>query len=147
MRLLSVTHSQRWHAYFGTAGYGPIYQGRFQSFPVKSDNHFLKVARYVERNARRAKLVDRAEQWKWSSISQINLGSSLPQVPLSRWPIERSTNWVDLVNQPDKDKELAALRLGIKRGRPFGDMEWQMMTAKNLCLESFLRNPGRPAKT
>lgn len=36
-----VTHTQRWHAHHHTAGTGPVYQGRFKSFPVQTDEHFL----------------------------------------------------------------------------------------------------------
>lgn len=68
VRWLSVTHTQRWHAHHRTAGTGPVYQGRFKSFPVQMDEHFLAVARYVERNAVRAKLVKRAEDWQWYSL-------------------------------------------------------------------------------
>jgi REP element-mobilizing transposase RayT len=42
--------------------------GRFKSFPVQTDEHFLTVARYVERNALWAKLVKQAENWRWSSL-------------------------------------------------------------------------------
>src|SRR5688572_3705847 len=49
MRWITVTHTQRWHAHRQTSGSGPDYQGRFKSFPVQSDEHFLTVARYVER--------------------------------------------------------------------------------------------------
>ena len=59
LRWITVTHTQRWHAHHHTAGTGPVYQGRFKSFPVQTDEHFLTVARYVERNALRAKLVGR----------------------------------------------------------------------------------------
>jgi putative transposase len=41
MRWLMVTHTQRWHAHRHTAGTGPVYQGRFKSFPVQADGHFL----------------------------------------------------------------------------------------------------------
>src|SRR5688572_18565976 len=54
LRWITVTHAQRWHAYRQTGGTGPVYQGRFKSFPVQTDEHFLAVARYVERNALRA---------------------------------------------------------------------------------------------
>jgi putative transposase len=64
MRWITVTHTQRWHAHRHTAGTGPVYQGRFKSFPVQTDEHFLTVARYVERNALRANLVQRAEEWR-----------------------------------------------------------------------------------
>ena len=59
LRWITVTHTQRWHAHHHTAGTGPVYQGCFKSFPVQTDEHFLTVARYVERNALRAKLVGR----------------------------------------------------------------------------------------
>src|SRR6476660_3812549 len=45
MRWLTVTHTQRWHAHRRTSGSGPVYQGRFKSFPVEADGHFLAVAR------------------------------------------------------------------------------------------------------
>src|SRR5262249_23022236 len=68
MRWLTVTHTQRWHAHHRTAGTGHVYQGRFKSFPVQSDEHFLTVCRYVERNALRANLVSRAEDWRWGRL-------------------------------------------------------------------------------
>ena len=64
MRWLTVTHTQRCHAHRGTAGTGPVYQGRFESFPVQSDEHLLAVLRYVERNPLRANLVQRARHWR-----------------------------------------------------------------------------------
>ena len=64
LRWMTVTHTQRWHAHNHTAGTGPVYQGRFKSFPVKTDEHFLTVAGYVERNALGAKFVTRGEDWQ-----------------------------------------------------------------------------------
>ena len=68
MQWVTVTHTHRWHAHTQTVGEGPLYQGRFKSFPVQEDGHFLTVCRYVEGNARRANLVKRAEQWHWGSL-------------------------------------------------------------------------------
>ena len=47
MQWLTVTHVRRWHAHHHTAGTGPIYQGRFKSFPIQKGEHFLTVCRYV----------------------------------------------------------------------------------------------------
>src|SRR5262245_13021113 len=44
---LTLTHTQRWHAHHHTAGTGPLYQGRFKSFPVQDDEHLLTVWRYL----------------------------------------------------------------------------------------------------
>ena len=59
MQWVTVTHTHRWHAHYHTTGEGPLYQGRFKSFPVQEDVHFLTVCRYVEANAVRASLEDR----------------------------------------------------------------------------------------
>jgi len=148
LRWLTVTHTQRWHAHRHTAGTGPVYQGRFKSVPVQTDEHFLAVARYVERNALRAKLVDRAEDWRWSSLWHRTWHRTQgdPQRAgwLSDWPVERLRNWVARVNQPETAAELEALRMSVQRGRPFGNETWVARAAKRLGLESTLRPRGRP---
>ena len=68
MQWVTVTHTHRWHAHYHSAGEGALYQGRFKSFPAQEDVHFLIVCRYVEGNARRADLVDRAEDWRWGYL-------------------------------------------------------------------------------
>ena len=65
----TMTHTQCRHAHHGSAGTGHLYQGRYKSFPVQSDEHFLTVCRYVERNSRGSNLVQCAEEWKWGSLS------------------------------------------------------------------------------
>jgi REP element-mobilizing transposase RayT len=54
MSWLTMTHTQLWHVHHRTAGTGHLHQGLFKSFPVQSDERFLTVCRYVERNALRA---------------------------------------------------------------------------------------------
>ena len=55
---------------YGTSGQGRVYQGRFKSFPMQDDEHFFVVARYIERNAVRANLVERADDWQWGSLAR-----------------------------------------------------------------------------
>jgi putative transposase len=143
MRWLTVTHTQRWHAHSHTAGTGPIYQGRFKSFPVQQDEHFLSVCRYVERNALRARLVRKAENWRWSSLWRREQGG----VPwLHAWPLEAPADWLAYVNRAETAAELEALRRSVVRGAPYGSTAWQARTAKRLRLESSLRPRGRPHK-
>jgi REP-associated tyrosine transposase len=141
MRWLTVTHAQRWHAAHGTTGTGSLYQGRFKSFPVQEDEHFLTVCRYVERNPLRANLVSRAELWKWSSLWTWN--SAATTVPLAKWPLPLPTDWIEYVNAPQSEQELDAVRRSVVRSRPFGEAEWTLKTAKSLGLEHTLRIAGR----
>jgi len=73
---LTLTHTQWWRAHRHTRGSGHVYQGRFKSFPVQGDEHFLTACRYVERNALRANLVERAEAWRWCSLAMVQPGPS-----------------------------------------------------------------------
>lgn len=142
MRWLTNTHTRRWHVAHGTAGTGPLYQGRFKSFPVEEDGHFFTVCRYVERNGLRANLVPSAEQWRWCSLWHRTHPCGL--VTLARWPLACGERWLDYVNQAETEAELKALRRSAWSGTPFGDTVWQQRTARRLGLESTLRRPGRP---
>jgi putative transposase len=143
---LTLTHTQRWHAHYHDVGTGHLYQGRFKSFPVAVDEHFLQVCRYAERNALRAGLVGRAEQWRWSSLWRREQGDSALLQCLSEWPVERPKNWVELVNEVQTEGELAALRQALQRGQPYGSARWVARVASRLGLESTLRPRGRPRK-
>lgn len=145
MRWLTVTHTRRWHSNRGTSGTGPVYQGRFKSFPIQADDRFYTVCRYVERNALKANLVNKAEDWRWGSLWQ-----SLNEpgdVLLDRWPIEKSPGWTDWVNQSPTDEETLLVQHSIRRGCPYGDGEWTAQTARKLGLEKTLRLRGRPRES
>jgi putative transposase len=146
MRWITVTHTQRWHAHRYSSGTGPVYQGRFKSFPVQTDGHFIAVARYVERNALRVKLVERAEEWRWSSAYRVARQDAKLMEFLSSWPMERPDNWIELVNQPDKISELDDLRSSAQRGRPFGSEDWATHIAKQLGLEVTMHPRGCPKR-
>ena len=141
LRWVTNTHTQRWRAHYHNAGLGHVYQGRFKSFPVHDDPHFLIVSRYVERNALRAGLVERAEDWRWSSLWRRQHGQA---EMLSEWPVLRPHDWVEWVNQPQTAGELSELRQAVCRSRPFGSETWERETAVRLGLESTLRPLGRP---
>jgi putative transposase len=146
MRWLTVTHTQRWHAHHHTVGTGHLYQGRFKSFPVESDDHLLTVCRYVERNALRANLVERAEDWNWGSLSARRRKDDADRPSFTPWPIDRPRDWTARVNRPFGAQEEEAVRRSIQRGQPFGSASWQASVATRLGLESLFRPRGRPRK-
>ena len=82
-RWLTHTHTMRWHAHYHTEGTGHLYQGRFKTFPVESDNHLLAVLRYVERNPLRALLCEHAEDWKYGSAWRTANGDAESRLVLS----------------------------------------------------------------
>jgi putative transposase len=141
---LTLTHTQRWHAARQTVGGGHLYQGRFKSFVVQSDEHLYTVCRYVERNPLRANLVAQAEEWRWSSLWRMTAGSADERALLSDWPEARPGNWLSYVNGVETEAELAAVRRSIQRGVPFGEPDWTKRMVRKLGLESTIRPRGRP---
>ncbi|MGI9457221.1 MAG: transposase [Aeoliella sp.] len=146
MQRLTVTHVTRWQQHYDRVGFGHVYQGRFKSFPVETEDYFYHVNRYVERNALRAKLVRRAEDWPFGSLWIQQFGTREDRAMISTWPIPRPRSWLQYVNEPETEAELAALRRSCVRGTPYGRTKWIENTAKQLGLESTLRKPGRPKK-
>jgi len=145
-RWLTHTHTMRWHAHHRTSGTGHLYQGRFKSFPIEDDDHLYTVLRYVERNPRRANLVERASQWRWGSCWHRRNAESTLRGLLAEWPLPMPQDWETWVNEPHTEAELAAIRRSVNRGAPYGDEQWVTQTAARLGLATTLRPRGRPRK-
>ncbi len=143
---LGLTHTQRWHAHRGTAGTGPLYQGRFKSFVVQSDAHLLTVCRYVERNPLRAGLVTEAGEWRWSSLWRRRSGSAEERALLSEWPVARPADYEAWVNRPETPAELASVRRSVAGDAPFGDPAWLAAMARQWGRTPVPRPRGRPRK-
>ena len=94
---LETTHANRFRRQTDSIGEGAVYQSRFNSVPVTDLVHYLRACRYVERNPVEAKLVERAEKWRWSSAAQ--RGGAQPELPMDDGPVPLPTSWLAIVNQ------------------------------------------------
>ena len=142
MHWLLTSHVVRYHKILGTSG--RVWQGRYKSFPIEQDRHLLTVLRYVERNPVRAKLVTSARDWNWSSLARHD--NTMSQALLSEGPVTKPADWLRLVDQPQPDDEVAALRRCSFKCAPFGSDLWVLDVAAELGLISSLRGPGRPKR-
>lgn len=46
---------------------GHLFQGRYKAQLIENEGYYWELSRYIHLNPVRAKLVDRPEQWRWSS--------------------------------------------------------------------------------
>ena len=139
MAWLTLTHTQRWHAPRHTTGSGHLYQGRFKSFLVQTDAHLLTVCRYVEWNAFRAHLVERAEHWQWGSLWLRESGQGSTGLLMDDGPVARPSPWVEWVNAAETEPELMAVRQSVVRSQPFGETGWVEAMVDSLCLHTTQR--------
>ncbi len=142
MQWLLTTHSHRYHLQHGTCG--RVWQGRYKAFPIQHDAHLLTVMRYVERNALRAGLVARAEEWPWGSLAWRLRGTAGPRLTPPPSPLPRE--WPSLVNEPQTPAELDALRKCALHQRPFGHSSWVDETARRIGLPPTPRPRSPPLR-
>ena len=104
----------------------------------------MTVLCYVQRNPLRAKLVKRAQDWRWGSCHvRQQRGHELRKM-LSDWPVDRPGNWLATVNSPQSAAEEKSVVESIERSRPYGDDGWVRATARKLKMEQTLNPRGRP---
>jgi putative transposase len=137
-----TTHVRWYHSKYTTTG--RVWQGRFKAFAVQQDHHLLTLLRYVERNALRANLVERAEDWEWGSLAWRSKARA--PVELTPSPVPLPSYWRHYTNEPQTAVEIAEIRTCVNRQRPFGAADWVAQQAAELGLGQSLSPIGRPRK-
>ena len=151
MQSLLVSHTQRYHRCHHSGGH--VWQGRFKSPVIQDDDHLLTVLRYIEANPLRARMVEAAGDYRWSSFPAHGLGRPDPLLDpllvydsLAKTPATRRRRWSAFVHQSPSDDELAAIRRSCSTGLPFGSPTWVDSLAVRLGLDLTIRPRGRPRK-
>jgi len=110
-----VNARQRWT--------GHLWQGRFSSVAM-DEPHFVASLRYVSLNPVRARLVERAEDWRWSS-ARAHLAGKDDVVVRVAPALERVGDFATFLGETfDEALSYAALRKAESVGRPIGSREW-----------------------
>ena len=151
MQSLLVSHTQRYHRHYHSGGH--VWQGRFKSPVVQSDEHLLTVLRYIEANPLRAQIVERADDYRWSSYRVHGLGEKDDLVDrlvtyeaLGMQAKARQRKWAEKVHRPIVEAQLAAIRRSCATGLPYGTSAWVKRLANRLDLDLTIRPRGRPRK-
>jgi len=87
---------------------GFVYQNRYKSRLIENERYLLDCARYIERNPVRAKIVEKPEDYEWSSYRAYALGSKDPIVgkinplyeELGSTPEARQKAYIEYVTTP-----------------------------------------------
>jgi len=131
MRQLNGIYTQRFNKRHGRVGH--LFQGRFKAVLVQKDSHLLEVCRYVVLNPIRAGIVQRAEEWTWSSYGA-TAGRTKPHPCLV-------TDWV--ISQFGSEKKIAKagyrrfVREGIGAESIWNRMRGQSILGEDEFIESF----------
>ena len=98
---------------------GHLFQSRFGS-AVMDEEHLMAAARYVALNPVRARLVARAEDWRWSSARAHCEGQDDGLVRVAPLIDRSGGRFADLLDAPLPAETISALRAAETIGRPLG---------------------------
>ena len=121
---------------------GPLWQERFHSFAMDED-HLLACARYVELNPVRAGLVERPEQWPWSS-ARAHLDGVDDGVTVVEPLLQRVADWRTFLGGGLDGRSLEAFRRHGRGGHPLGSKAYLERLERTLGRSVRPRPPGRP---
>jgi putative transposase len=118
---------------------GHVWQGRFYSCAL-DDAHLWAAVRYVERNPVRAGLVERAEDYRWSS-ARAHCGLGEDVILAKEFPLAGEIDdWGAWLREQDDEVFVEAIRRHTSTGRPCGSPQFVER------LETVLGRRLRPAK-
>jgi putative transposase len=144
MRWVTTTHVRQRRTLTKSVGHGHLYQGTYKSFPIEQDKHLVDVIRYVEQNAKRASLVKRTEDWRWSSLFRRQRDTKEDRQLLASLPTELPHDYLASVNELLPKPRLEAVRHAITKNAPFGSTEWTRGMIESYDMGATQRGPGRP---
>ena len=125
---------------------GHLFQERFHSCPVQRDGHLLAAARYVEMNPVKAGLVQRAEDWPWSSAG-FNAGRRRSDPLAGPNPLrEMVGSWRRFLRTEEEEVAEERIERHLRTGRPLGGTRWVRQLERTLERPLAPRRPGRPRK-
>lgn len=146
LKPLHMRYAQRVNRSRGWAGH--VWQGRY--FSSALDEEYLWAAvRYVERNPVRAKMVRKAENYRWSSaVAHCGLKSDpvLTRKPIWQRQFESIGNWSAWLAEGDEPQRLAILRRNVEKGLPCGSEKFVLKLERLAGRALQYRPRGRPKK-
>ncbi|MBN2465029.1 transposase [candidate division WOR-3 bacterium] len=127
---------------------GRLWQNRFFSCPVDKDEYLWPVLRYVDRNPVRAKLVEQAWEYQWSSVRHHITDEADALLNEPDWLLEELRVRKYRSYLRDEPEELVSeIRRSAGTGRPLGDTAFLAKLESRLNREIGVRKPGRPRLT
>ena len=146
LKPLHMRYAQRINRTRGWNGH--LWQGRF--FSSALDEAYLWAAiRYVERNPVRARMVRKAENYRWSSAAahcRLMHDDVLTTTSSWRKQFEAIGDWSAWLAQGDEPQELEVLRRNADKGLPCGSEKFIRKLEKLTGRGLQYRPQGRPRK-
>lgn len=132
---------------------GTLWQGRFKTSVIDSENYFLVCSRYIENNPVRAQLAATPQDYRWSSYAHhAGLGQDPVVVDhalywaLGNTPFQREAAYLALFQVPLSHAELLSIQTAVVKGWPLGSEAYRTQLEHRAKRQVLPRRRGRPPK-
>ncbi len=132
---------------------GTLWEGRFKSSIIESDQHVLVCCRYIELNPVRAGMVVEAEAFRWSSHAGNALGHWDPlltphpcYLALAGEPRARAEAYRAIVREGSDGAEIDSIRQHLQQQRALGSEGFRQMIEAKTRRFAGVRPAHRPRK-
>ena len=151
MKRLGQLHSQYVNRTYGRTG--SLWEGRFRSCIVQSENYLLSCYRYIELNPVRAGLTAHPREYPWSSYRINAEGDVAPMVTpneeflrLGRDDAERRRTYRALFEAQDQERTFDAIRQATRGNYVLGDKSFRAAMGAKLGRRVERGSAGRPVQ-
>lgn len=131
MRQLNGVYTQKYNWRHSKTGH--IFQGRYKSILVEKENYLLELCRYVALNPVRAKMVEKPEEWKWSSYGATAGIKSVPDYLMVDWIL----GFFSSKKGEAHKRYRQYVREGIHQGSPWEELQAQVLLGKEGFIDKF----------
>lgn len=132
---------------------GTLWEGRYKSSPIQIETYLLACSRYIELNPVRAKVVDKPEEYRWSSYrakvgleDQAWIDSDPCYQALGRTREEQIRRYAAWVSDAIPEGEWDQIRAAAQRGQLTGADRFISDVARHIGRRVEFRPPGRPSQ-
>lgn len=132
---------------------GTLWEGRYKSSPIKTDEYLLTCCRYVELNPVRASIVDDPGDYKWSSYRHkigledhdwLDLDPCYMRLGTTKKRCEEK--YKEWMKEGIPEGELEIIREAVQRGQLTGSSRFIEEVLKRIGRRIEFRGQGRPKK-
>ena len=125
---------------------GRLWESRYHSCIVDEDRYLWAVARYIEQNPVRAKMVKKVEDYPYSSAKAHISGKRDDVLGEELFDERQRRDYAKLIRTDVTEDEMKEIKYYTKTGRPLGNEKFVNEMERKLQREFFLKSSGRPKK-
>ena len=131
---------------------GTMWEGRHRSSLIQSEKYLLSCSRYIELNPVRAGIVQRPEEYRWSSYGYNAWGDAgwisphAEYLKLGNAPAQRCAAYRELFRYQIEGDDLHLFRMAAHYCQPVGDDRFRQQIGEKYGVKVGQMRRGRPGK-